>query len=251
MAVGDAHDDRWRTCVYGLSHSSTNTILFPKPPTTFLTCFSRSKRRKYAGKKFRLSRVSKLPGHKSNMLTTEPPGRCICSVRQCSAYEEQNRVTNEKKTYLDISRCSSFLNAIRTISCLLYERGGQCNYSSKSVEQYQSAHSCISILLCTHQFLSTRLHLLTIWICFFRRKQFNPFPNKPLFLCVCSTRLLKTLWEKEKLFVTSNFSFSHRVFYPFLELTPIFIKFKIVLCKLFGSVENVSFGKGLNSTRLG
>ena len=25
---------------------------------------------------------------------------------------------------------------------------------------------------------------------------------------------LKTLWEKEKLFVTSNFSFSHSVFYP-------------------------------------
>ena len=28
---------------------------------------------------------------------------------------------------------------------------------------------------------------------------FNPFPNKPLFLCVCSTSHLKTLWEKEKL----------------------------------------------------
>ena len=29
------------------------------------------------------------------------------------------------------------------------------------------------------------------------------------------TSLLKTLWEKEKLLVTSNFSFSHSVFYPF------------------------------------
>ena len=26
----------------------------------------------------------------------------------------------------------------------------------------------------------------------------NPFPNKLLFLHVCSTGLLKTLWEKEK-----------------------------------------------------
>ena len=26
---------------------------------------------------------------------------------------------------------------------------------------------------------------------------FNPFPNKPWFLGVCSTSLLKTLWEKE------------------------------------------------------
>ena len=43
----------------------------------------------------------------------------------------------------------------------------------------------------------------------------NPFPNKPWFLRVCSTSLLKTLWEKDKLLVTSNFSFSHSVFYPF------------------------------------
>ena len=28
---------------------------------------------------------------------------------------------------------------------------------------------------------------------------FNPFPNKPWVLCVCSASLLKTLWEKEKL----------------------------------------------------
>ena len=43
----------------------------------------------------------------------------------------------------------------------------------------------------------------------------NPFPNKPWFLRVCSTCLLKTLREKEKLLVTSNFSFSHSVFYSF------------------------------------
>ena len=40
-----------------------------------------------------------------------------------------------------------------------------------------------------------------------------PFPNKPWFLRVCSTSLWKTLWEKEKLLVTSNFSFFHNVFY--------------------------------------
>ena len=38
---------------------------------------------------------------------------------------------------------------------------------------------------------------------------FKPFPNKPWSLRVWSTILLKTLWEKEKLLVTSNFSFSH------------------------------------------
>ena len=34
-------------------------------------------------------------------------------------------------------------------------------------------------------------------------------------------------WEKEKLLVTSNFSFSHSVFYPFEELSVIFIQFEI------------------------
>ena len=61
----------------------------------------------------------------------------------------------------------------------------------------------------------------------------NPFPNKPWFLSVCSTSLLKTMWEKKKLLVTNNFSFSHSVFYPFGELSAISIKFKIVVCKLF------------------
>ena len=64
-------------------------------------------------------------------------------------------------------------------------------------------------------------------------KNVNPFPNKPWFSCVCRTSLLKTLWEKEKLLVTSNFSFSHSVFYHLDGLTAIFIKFEIVVCKLF------------------
>ena len=61
----------------------------------------------------------------------------------------------------------------------------------------------------------------------------NPFPNKPWFLRVCSISLLKTLREKEKLLVTSNFSFSHSVFYPLGELSAIVITFEIVICKLF------------------
>ena len=51
-------------------------------------------------------------------------------------------------------------------------------------------------------------------------QDFNPFPNKSWFLCVCRVSLLKTLREKEKLLVTSSFSFSHSVFYPFGELLP-------------------------------
>ena len=77
---------------------------------------------------------------------------------------------------------------------------------------------------------------------------FNPFPNKPWFLRVCSTSLLKTLWKTETLLVMSNFSFSHSVFYWFEKLSDIFIKFEIVVCNLFhfGRVQNLSFGKGLS-----
>ena len=59
------------------------------------------------------------------------------------------------------------------------------------------------------------------------------FLTSPGFLRVCSTNLLKTLCEKEKLLVTSNFSFSHKVFIHFEELSTIFIKLKIVICELF------------------
>ena len=43
----------------------------------------------------------------------------------------------------------------------------------------------------------------------------NPFPHNDTFWCPWETSLLKALWEKEKLLVTSNFSFSHSVFYLF------------------------------------
>ena len=46
----------------------------------------------------------------------------------------------------------------------------------------------------------------------------NPFPNKLWFLHVCITSLLKTLGEKEKLLVTSNFSFSTQCFLPLLKI---------------------------------
>ena len=54
-------------------------------------------------------------------------------------------------------------------------------------------------------------------------------------------------WEKEKLLVTSNLSFSHSVFYLFWKLSAIFVKFEIVVCKpfQFGRVWNLSAGNGL------
>ena len=45
----------------------------------------------------------------------------------------------------------------------------------------------------------------------YQRNHLTPFPNKPWFLHVCNTSLLKKMPEKEKLLVTSNFSISQCV----------------------------------------
>ena len=52
-------------------------LFFPNSPTTFLTCFCRGERRKYAGKESRLNRKSNSQpqGHESDTLTIEPPRR--------------------------------------------------------------------------------------------------------------------------------------------------------------------------------
>ena len=71
MAVNDAH------VFPGFLTPVPTQLFFPKPPTTFLTCFCRGERRKYAGKKIRLNRGSNSqpPGHESGTLTTKPPRR--------------------------------------------------------------------------------------------------------------------------------------------------------------------------------
>ena len=50
-------------------------LFFPQPLTTFLTCFCRGEKRKYAGKKVPLNQRSNSqpPGQESDTLTTEPP----------------------------------------------------------------------------------------------------------------------------------------------------------------------------------
>ena len=90
MVVGDAY------VFPGFLTLVLTQLFFPKSSTTFLTCFSRGERRQYAGKKSCLNwgSNSQPPGHESDMLTTEPPGRGIrflstalsimCSISVCS-----------------------------------------------------------------------------------------------------------------------------------------------------------------------
>ena len=77
MAVGHAY------VFPGFLAPVLTQLFFPKPPTTFLTCFCRGERRKYAGKKSRLNRGSNSqpPGHEFDTLTTEPPGSGMLAYR--------------------------------------------------------------------------------------------------------------------------------------------------------------------------
>ena len=91
MAVGDAH------VFPGFLTPVLTQPFFPKPPTTFLTCFCRGERQKYAGKKVRLNRGSNSqpPGHESDTLTTEPPGRGIYfKVRSIKFYLNRKLMTD-------------------------------------------------------------------------------------------------------------------------------------------------------------
>ena len=83
------------------------------------------------------------------------------------------------------------------------------------------------------RFLSQRTSKgVTVW------EWVNPFPNKPLFLRVCSTSLLQTLWEKEKIAITNNNFYSHSILYPFRDISTIIMKSEIVVCILskFGRI---------------
>ena len=53
------------------------------------------------------------------------------------------------------------------------------------------------------------------------------------FWCPLETIFSKTLWEKEKLLVTSNFSFSHNVFYPIWHLFFILTHYQTTNFRLF------------------
>ena len=102
MAVGDAH-------VFPDFLTPVMTQLpFPKPLTTFLTCFSRGEGQKNTGKKVCLNPVSNSqpPGHESDMLTTEPPGQGIYSCMfQVSLVLSKDYKASYKMTVIKNPQC--------------------------------------------------------------------------------------------------------------------------------------------------
>ena len=68
-----------------------------------------------------------------------------------------------------------------------------------------------------------------------------PFPNNPLFSLVCITNHVQKLWEREKLLILSNLSFSHSVFYPFGELSAIFYQIQNCLLQTLSVWKSLRF----------
>ena len=122
------------------------------------------------------------------------------------------------------------LSIWKSLKFVVWERVKLFVATESSVVEWQSIQLFpkIFVWICEHVSTNNKMNwkLTGVSISFVYWRTTIPFPNKPWFLRVCSTSLLKTQWEKEKLLVTSNFSFSHSVFY-------IFIEFKVVVCKAF------------------
>ena len=131
-----------------------------------------------------------------------------------------NNITRKKSDSIDSQLCSRDKTRFPRINCLFLRE--------VHLEPVNSKVHVYLISNCKTENQGNKMTMVKT-----SAEVFNPFPNKPWFLRVCSTTLLKTLQEKEKLLIMSSFSFSHSVFYPFGELSFIFIKLKIVGCKLF------------------
>ena len=118
--------------------------------------------------------------------------------------------------------------------------------ASESEHQNQIVHMCRMIFIYTH-------YMINSWIRVnfhkdFRRpfspsgKKVNPrtrtlpvkpFPQDPWFLRPYKRRLLKTSWEKEKMLVTSIFSFFHNIFFFIKDINHYLSNIRFDVCKCF------------------
>ena len=97
------------------------------------------------------------------------------------------------------------------------------------------------IFLCRNSVDFLSCHVQAFW----HTDHFLNLPQTiPCFHVSAVLVLRKHCEKKEKLLLTSNFSLSHSIFYPFGELSANLPKFEIVVFE-FGGVLNLSFGKGV------
>ena len=147
---------------------------------------------------------------------------------------------------LEVAQMMEFVMEVKNI---VGKREGIWRNTAWSIKYYEDFHQPTNSIL-SHWWMLVLLYLSIserekpyeeIW-----HEVLNLFPNKPWFLRVYSKSLLKTLWEKEKLLVTSNFSFSHSVFYQVVELLPFSYHLKLSSANSFSLAKSkiCRMGKG-------
>ena len=108
---------------------------------------------------------------------------------------------------LPISSPWSLIIAAMSLNMLFISTMSRWKEKQKMTEKQQHRIQVPTLAWkCSHSRNSKSKLGLSDWLVF------NPFPLNDTFWRPWETSLLKTLWEKEKLLVTSNFSFSHSVF---------------------------------------
>ena len=176
---------------------------------------------KNAGKKSRLNRDSnsQTPGHESNTLTTEPPGRgskisnsigrndnFLAKARKLSMLPTWPDIFDIRQHYIYVFSIYisnnivglSLIHMIRWLATeIMYWKycGSQtrflCLVVSPSLIKFSFLQRQTSFI-CPH--LNLLLHRYSFWL-------------------IKNRQLLKKLWEKKKLLITSNLFFSHNAFY--------------------------------------
>ena len=112
------------------------------------------------------------------------------------------------------------LTAFSTVFQLYH--GGQCTYTCfPRVLLTSTPHNILSIFP-SHRLLS---HKTIVETTDSSERGMNPV-TMPI---ITSHSLLKKIWEKKKLLIMSNFSFSQSDFCPFKKCPAIFINLKIVV----------------------
>ena len=113
MAVGEAQ------VFPGLLTPALTLLFFPKPPTTFLTCFCRGERRKYA-RKF-ASIEDRTHNHQVMSPTRSPPGHP--SGASDMLKHTQNIIDNLDVTLFSANRCvSMYQKIIDTLICNIFSQ---------------------------------------------------------------------------------------------------------------------------------
>ena len=123
-----------------------------------------------------------------------------------------------------------------------------CLYVRMFVCTYVCVYVCLYVCLYVRMFVCTYVCMyVCMYVCLYvcnlfmgEKRSLNPSPHNDDFWRPGGKSLLKTLWEKKKMLVSSIFFFSRNVFHPMEDNFYVFSNVQFVVCKCF------QFGQAYN-----